>query len=137
MNAWTRSAGLLALGLCLTASSCLEELHMSSIDPPSLKLDFPPRINQVTVTNGAGEVLMSGDPGYDGKFNADPPLEQFDGKLTIEYTWDNGVKRTQTAEHEPGKPISLTYSSTLQRFEVETVQPRAAGSAAETPERGE
>lgn len=112
-------AALLALFLAIALSAC-EVLEIPLIDPPQLRLDIPPpppRLTQVTVTNGAGKQIMSGAPeGKSRTMSADPALEDLDGTLRISYMWSNGRSRTDVVTHTAHRPVSIEYSQVVGAF---------------------
>ena len=119
-----RLAGTVFLFL-LFLSGCVTNVELRDTAyevPESLQIDDrkPKTILGITIQNGQGETLYEGKP---GKGNADPPLDQLDGTMTITHGFSDGTTETFTVNHEPKQHVTLDWNSALHNYEVKEPGP--------------
>jgi len=93
----------------------------TQIEPPP-KLDMPPktsdRLTQVTIKNGAGEVIFDGAPARFEETSIQPDGGTFDGTLQIAWETRKGKGGTQTLTHDPSHDLDLDFDWDENEFEV-------------------
>ncbi len=112
--------------LLVLGSGCATNVQLG--DPPQLFLEggAHPTMEKITVTNGAGQTLYEGDP---GQIEADPPLDQLDGTMTITQHWSDGQNRTFTVNHDPNSRVNVGWNSGAEKYEIQKPGPLQIGIA--------
>jgi hypothetical protein len=110
-----RNWGLLALigvfmGACVT----------TEINPPQLYMEpLPPRVTNLKLENGSGDVFYDGKhPGSGKVITANPTPQQLDGTVTITRTYDNGEVKKQTLTYPAGKPLNIGYRGSTDSYYI-------------------
>ena len=106
------------LAMAMALSGCPEP---PQLNPPQLYIEpLPPRVTNIKLENGAGEVLYNGKhPGSGKQITENPTPEQLDGTMTITRTYDDGQVKKQTLTYEAGKPVHIGYRDSTDSYYVE------------------